>query len=438
MYTNIVVNNTAILDELNRYKWYHPILITFSIESMKDKFQFDSSKIVVSIVSSTMLEKLQKMKNFDFVKELGNQWIRYQIPAKLSNNLCPHNNKQECHIQSQLQTSMVCLLPGLQLLSYAISLLLINEKRHRHQQLAEEAREYSRDLNLIPHKYMHEARELYDREEEWGWSAMSRWELLDLPIVCRELQNSCFISYLLKNSMPVPLRVGNNTGELEWKILRAYSKFSLHSWEEYLLLMENRGSRYLYRIVNTIEYQSEMVMITEKKSGGLILVQEGENNPMDKLDQYHNLLKQQEKYLTSTRYPMLFSIHLVLSTNSLYTELLNIKLNTLIQDFPELDIQFWDKNRDPDFLLDIVSVLNSNNVVLSNNLNKMPDYNIIEKCYSHTQVGVQIFPIPGSNECICVSIEDYVRAIKGHTDNLKSLSDINTLFKNLKTVTFLQ
>ena len=78
MNQNVVVNKTAILSELDRYKWYYPVLITFSRERTT-KVAFDFSTVDVCIVSSAMLEQSQKTNNLQYVRESVNQWISYQI-----------------------------------------------------------------------------------------------------------------------------------------------------------------------------------------------------------------------------------------------------------------------------------------------------------------------------------------------------------------------
>lgn len=74
---NVVVNKSAILSELDRYKWYYPVFITFTRERTT-KMTFDFSTVDVCIVSSAMLEQLQKT-NLQHVRELGDQWISYHI-----------------------------------------------------------------------------------------------------------------------------------------------------------------------------------------------------------------------------------------------------------------------------------------------------------------------------------------------------------------------
>ena len=78
MNQNVVVNKTAILSELDRYKWFYPVLLTFS-RKRTTKVTFDFSTVDVCIVSSAMLEQLQKTTNLQYIRELGNQWISYQI-----------------------------------------------------------------------------------------------------------------------------------------------------------------------------------------------------------------------------------------------------------------------------------------------------------------------------------------------------------------------
>ena len=261
-------------------------------------------------------------------------------------------------------------------------------------------------------RYLHEVRELYDREEDRG--VMGRWGVLELPPECRDLQAHCFTSYLLKNSMPIPLYTDGIT---RWKIVRAYSKFSLQSWEEYLLVMENsERRRYLYRVVNVMESMSDRNVVTEMKQGGLVLVQEGEDDPMGVIYQYHRLLRQQEEYLTSTRYPVFFSICLVLMGNSDSTEMITPKLNELRQEFPELDVEFWNREKYPNFLLDTLSGYSSNNVVLFNHLNHLPHYDVVEKCYSHSRLNVPISLIPDRIRFKCVSVEKFVRVLRQHSD----------------------
>ena len=261
-------------------------------------------------------------------------------------------------------------------------------------------------------RYLHEVRELYDRDEEWG--AVGRWGVLELPLECRDLQGKCFTSSLLKNSMPIPLDTDNIT---RWTILRAYSKFSLRSWEEYLLVMENsEGHRYLYKVVNVVESRSDRNVVVEMKQGGLVLIQEGEDDPMSVLDQYHRLLREQEEYLTSNRYPMFFSIRLVLLINSDSTEMITPKLDGLRQEFPELDVEFWNRQKYPNFLLDSLSGASSNNVVLFNNLSHLPHYDVVEKCYSRTRLNVPISLIPGRIRFKCVSVEKLVPVLRQHSD----------------------
>ena len=108
-------------------------------------------------------------------------------------------------------------------------------------------------------------------------------------------------------------------------------------------MMENsEGHRYLYRVVNVMEPRSDRNVVSEMKQGVLVLIQEGEDDPMGILDQYRRLLGQQEEYLTSTRYPMLFSIRLVLMITSNSTEMLTHELDEMRQEFPELVVEFWD------------------------------------------------------------------------------------------------
>lgn len=269
-------------------------------------------------------------------------------------------------------------------------------------------------------RYLHEVRELYDREEEWECRAMGRWGVLELPHECMDLQANCFTSSLLKNSMPISLNTDSIT---RWRIVRAYSKFSLRSWEEYLLVMENsEGHRYLYRVVNVMEPRSDRNVVSEMKQGVLVLIQEGEDDPMGILDQYRRLLGQQEEYLTSTRYPMLFSIRLVLMITSNSTEMLTHELDEMRQEFPELVVEFWDSEEYPNFLVDSLTEASSNNVVLINHLSHLPHYDVVEKCYSHTRLNVPISLIPGQNRFKCVSVEKLVRVMRQHSDIQAPLS----------------
>ena len=85
----IVVNKTAILAELNRYKWYHPILLTFHRDTsgIEDKLELILSQLEVSIVSRAMLDKLQKMKDLEFeeiVMEIRTHWVSYKMKTLVS------------------------------------------------------------------------------------------------------------------------------------------------------------------------------------------------------------------------------------------------------------------------------------------------------------------------------------------------------------------
>ena len=85
----IVVNKTAILAELNKYKWYHPILLTFHTElsGIEEKLEIILSQLEVSIVSTAMLDKLQEMKGFkieEIVGEIRSHWISYKMQTLVS------------------------------------------------------------------------------------------------------------------------------------------------------------------------------------------------------------------------------------------------------------------------------------------------------------------------------------------------------------------
>ena len=274
-------------------------------------------------------------------------------------------------------------------------------------------------------------RELYDREEEYGWGAMGTWELLALPPECRELGPNCYFSSLLRNTMPIP------ADQREWKLVRVYSKLSLRSWAEYLVLAENRGCKYLLRIVNKIDSSSGRALVGEIYQGRLILVQVGENDPINTLEKYHDLLRQQETCFTSTRYPILFSIHLVLIAERDRDSRFAQKLDSLREEFPEVYTDFINKEETSRSLLDILSRLSSKDIVLFNTLNKIPAYTAIEKCFAHTRFGLKVLSIPGSNESICVTVQDCIQALK-QKNNTNPLSRVSTLFSHLKALIFLE
>ena len=85
----IVVNKTAIQAELRRYKWYHPIMLTFHRETSgaEDRLEDIISQLEVSIVSRAMLDKLQNLKHLEIeeiVEEIRSHWISYKLPTLVS------------------------------------------------------------------------------------------------------------------------------------------------------------------------------------------------------------------------------------------------------------------------------------------------------------------------------------------------------------------
>ena len=278
--------------------------------------------------------------------------------------------------------------------------------------------------------------ELYDREEGYGLGAVGTWDLMGLPPECRQLGPNCYLSSILKNAMPI-----SHTGiqeQSEWKIVRAYSKFSLLSWAEYLILAENvAGYKYLLRIVNEVESTSGRAEISEINHGRLLLVQVGDYNPINYLEGYHLLLKQQESCFTSTRYPMLFSIHLAMVTEGDRDGALTQKLESVREEFPEVYIDFINRGKASSSLVNILSRISPNDIVLVNTLKQIPKYTHIEKCFSQTRLGLKVLSIPGSNESVCVTVQDCMQTLR-HTRNTNPLSRVSTLFPHLKVIRFLK
>ena len=276
---------------------------------------------------------------------------------------------------------------------------------------------------------------MYDREEEYGLTGVGTWELMDLPPECRQLGANCYLSSLLKNAMPIPHSI---IQQREWKIVRAYSKFSLRSWAEYLIQAENvEGHRYLFRIVNKVDSKAGIAAISEINQGRLVLVQFRESDLMSALEDYYFLLRQQETCFTSTRYPMLFSIHLVVISSRHKDSTLTQRLDSVREEFPEVYIDFINKEEASSALLAILSRINPNDIVLFNKVNQMPEYSRVEKCFSHTRFGIKVLSVPDSNESVCVTVQDCMQALR-LTGNADPLGRVSTLFSHLKAIRFLE
>ena len=267
---------------------------------------------------------------------------------------------------------------------------------------------------------------------EWGAVDTKEWKRMDLPQECKELglvnPPDCYLTCLVEGSMPII----RNGGMWKWRIVEAYTQFSLEVGEEYLVWFEKRGGHnFLFRFMSPLAMNSGGDLLMPVKQKRLFLLEDGEPHPEGILDRYQDLLREQEVHLTTTRHPMLFTIDLILLIDQLTEDTLTQQLNRIKAAFPEVEAQICSGEITSINLSQLVSHLEINDILAVNILKKSLDYQTIERCFSLPSL--ELLMASDNDGGTCITVGDAIRTLKPESGEF-SLESISKLLSDMKLV----